>query len=72
MTIPNVLHIMKYLYLLLFVFMVSLVSFYPVSEDKISLEGSWELVSYIDHDNNGTEWEKFESNILIQKFYTYH
>lgn len=35
-----------------------------------NIQGSWELVSYIDHQNNGTEWEAYGPDIIYQKHIT--
>ncbi len=40
------------------------------SEEGISLIGTWNLISYIDHPNNKTEWQSYPSNILYQKHVT--
>ncbi len=41
-----------------------------IEEIKDDIQGSWELVSYIDHPNNGKEWESHDNNIIYQKHIT--
>ena len=40
------------------------------SEQADALEGSWELVSYIDHANGDSTWSEYPSNIIYQKHIT--
>ncbi len=45
-------------------------SYKPVQKDKVNLVGSWEIISYIDHENKGTEWLSYGDEIIKQKHIT--
>ena len=38
--------------------------------DEINLIGTWNLVNYIDHSNNGTDWISYPDHIIYQKHLT--
>lgn len=46
-----------------------LISTLAVSQKK-DLVGSWEILSFIDHDNGSTEWEEYDKALIIQKHIT--
>ncbi len=39
-------------------------------QDELSLEGTWELLMYIDHQGGGTEWVEYDENIIYLKHIT--
>ncbi len=45
-------------------------SYKPAQKKPVNLEGSWEIVSYIDHESGGTEWLTYGPEIIKQKHIT--
>jgi hypothetical protein len=54
----------------LFTFALSSICKGQVDKNKNPVLGSWALMKYIDHENNGLEWQEYDSNIVYQKHIT--
>ncbi|MFY0686178.1 MAG: hypothetical protein JXQ90_03385 [Cyclobacteriaceae bacterium] len=61
---------MKSLVFIILAFHFSTLSNQTQDYTATSLEGSWELISYIDHANNGKDWQQYEEYVIYQKHIT--
>ena len=39
-------------------------------QDKVNVEGSWEMIRFIDHANQGTDWIERPAKVIKQKHIT--